>query len=327
MIYYIKSGGEEMANIEVYISNDTFLLEQKANEIIKSKAIDEFNINKYNFLDCDPLEIINEARTISLLGDEKMVIVSNPEFLKATYSNEKVINEFISYFEASNPDCLLIILVDFTLDYHLPINTSLKANANINVLEELTGEKLLAWMKEKVNKEGYQININAANEIIERCDGDILCIHNELDKLMMYHAADKNIAYESVLLLVSRNLDDNIYNLLNAFVSNDKRKVLSIYNDFMAMNEDEMRILNAFQGKIEEILYTKILMGQGLKKDEIAAYFRVKSGRAYYMMENAKTISTYDLKNLIQRITDLDFQIKSGAIDKKLGLQLFILGA
>ena len=45
------------------------------------------------------------------------------------------------------------------------------------------------------------------------------------------------------------------------------------------------------------------------------------------MMENARSISTYDLKNLIQRITDLEFQIKSGAIDKKLGLQLFILGA
>ena len=45
--------------------------------------------------------------------------------------------------------------------------------------------------------------------------------------------------------------------MLNAFVANDKRKVVSIYNDFMAMNEDEMRILNAFQGKIEEILYTK----------------------------------------------------------------------
>ena len=80
MIYYIKSGGEEMANIEVYISNDTFLLEQKANEIIKSKAIDEFNITKYNFLDCDPLEIINEARTISLLGDEKMVMLAIRNF-------------------------------------------------------------------------------------------------------------------------------------------------------------------------------------------------------------------------------------------------------
>jgi hypothetical protein len=29
----------------------------------------------------------------------------------------------------------------------------------------------------------------------------------------------------------------------------------------------------------------------------------------------------------IKRITDLDYKIKAGQIDKKLGLQLFILGA
>lgn len=316
-----------MANIYVYVSNDLFLLDEAVNTFLKNKSFDEFNITRYNFLDTEPLEIINEARTVSLLGDEKLVIVSNPEFLKATYTNENVIKHFIDFFEAPNPDCTLILLANFPLDYSLTINASLKVNAKIEVIKELTGDNLIEWIKGRISKEGYEINYNAITEIIERCDGDILTIDNELNKLMMYHCEDKNITFDSVLLLVPRNLEDNIYNLLNAFIANDKRKVLSIYNDFVAMNEDEIRILNAFQGKIEEILYTKILMSQGLYKDEIAAYFRVKPGRAYYMMENAKSISAHDLKKLIERITNLDYQIKSGHIDKKIGLQLFILGA
>jgi DNA polymerase-3 subunit delta len=64
-----------------------------------------------------------------------------------------------------------------------------------------------------------------------------------------------------------------------------------------------------------------------MSKDDIATYFKVKPGRAYYMIEAAKKINDNTIKNLIERITKLDFDIKSGKIDKKLGLQLFILGA
>jgi DNA polymerase-3 subunit delta len=68
-------------------------------------------------------------------------------------------------------------------------------------------------------------------------------------------------------------------------------------------------------------------MNKNAGKDEIATYFKVKPGRAYYMMEAARKIKEDNLKLLIKRVSDLDCNIKSGKIDKKLGLQLFILGA
>ena len=79
--------------------------------------------------------------------------------------------------------------------------------------------------------------------------------------------------------------------------------------------------------KLEEIMLTKVLIRQGLTKDQIANYFKVKPGRAYYMMEAARKISDSNIKSLIERISELDCNIKTGKIDKKLGLQLFILGA
>ena len=104
------------------------------------------------------------------------------------------------------------------------------------------------------------------------------------------------------------------------------KKSLEIYDDLMILNEDEMRIIYAISNKLEEIYYTKQLIKNGLTKDQVAAYFKVKPGRAYYMIEAAKKLPNAQLDDLIDRITNLEFQIKSGAIDKKLGLQLFILG-
>ena len=315
-----------MSNIYVIIGNDTYLVEQEKENLIKSKNLDPFNISSYNFKDSEPLEILNEMTTVSLLGEERMVIISEPEFLKSTYKNNNIVEKFINYFENENPDTILLILSNSDLDYRIKINSVLKSKAQIKKITGIEGDDLATWITNKLKVEGYKIDSTAVLELIERTDSDIMQINNELEKLMLYQE-DKNISYNTVRLLVSRNLEDNIFNLLNAFVANDKKTLFALYEDFMALNEDEMRIISAITNKIEEILYTKVLLSQRLGKDEIATYFKVKPGRAYYMMQAAKKISESSLMSLIERITDLDYKIKSGKIDKKLGLQLFILGA
>lgn len=315
-----------MSNIYVLISNDAYLVEEEKNKLIKEKNIDAFNISSYNFLDSEPLEILNEMMTVSLLGESRMVIITEPEFLKSTYKNTQVVEKFINYFDNENQDTILLIVSENELDYRIKINSILKEKANFKKIAAIEGDDLSSWIVNRLSSDGYKIDQSAVGELIERTEGDIMQINNELEKLKLYHS-DKNITYSSVKLLVSRNLEDNIFNLLNAFVANDKKTLFSIYEDFMTLNEDEMRIINAISNKLEEILYTKILVNRRMGKDDIAAYFKVKPGRAYYMIEAAKKMSDNNIKSLIERITELEYNIKSGKIDKKIGLQLFILGA
>ena len=315
-----------MSNIYVFICNDSYLINEEKEKLIKEKNIDQFNVSSYNFLDSEPLEILNEMMTVSLLGEQRMVIISNPEFLKSTYKNNSVVEKFSDYFENENEDTILVICSDFDLDYKVKINSILKSKANIKKIATIEGADLSSWITSRLSNNGYKIDRSALEELIERTDGDISLINNELEKLMLYQT-DKNITYNTVKLLVSRNLEDNIFNLLNAFVANDKKTLFQIYEDFMTLNEDEMRIISAISNKLEEILYTKILLNRRVSKEDIATYFKVKPGRAYYMMEAARKMSDSSIKSLLERITNLDYEIKSGKIDKKLGLQLFILGA
>ena len=314
-----------MSNIYLIVGSDAYLVNEAKLNIIKEIQIEQFNISSYNFTDSEPLEILNEMTTVSLLGEERMVVISQPEFLKYGYKNTAILDKFINYFSNPSQETIVVIIVENELDYKLKINALLKEKAKIIRINSFDGENLKSWINIEVEKDGYKIDFNAVEELILRTDGDIMLIKNELEKLKLYHE-DKNISYSSVKLMVSRNLEDNIFDLLNAFVANDKKLLFQIYEDFITLNEDEMRIISAISNKIEEILYTKMLINERKSKDEIADYFKVKPGRAYYMMQAAKKISDNSLMNIMQRISELDFNIKSGKIDKKLGLQLFILG-
>ena len=316
-----------MSNIYVIVCNDTYLAQEEKMKIIKERQIDDFNISTYNFIDSEPLDILNEMTTVSLLGEQRMVVITEPEFLKQTYKHNNIVEKFINYFLDDYQDTILVIISDTDLDYRVRINTILKEKATIKKIAAIEKDNLETWIVKRLDSYGYKIDKSAVSELIERTDGEIMQINNELEKLMLYHIDDMNITYPSVKLLVSRNLEDNIFNLLNAFVANDKKTLFAIYEDFMTLNEDEMRIISAMSNKLEEILYTKILMKKKVGKDEIATYFKVKPGRAYYMMEAAKKISEENIETLIKRISELDYNIKTGKIDKKLGLQLFILGA
>ena len=126
-----------MKNIYMYISEDDFLLEEAKKDFISKKDVDAFNISSYNFLTSDPLEILSELTTMSLLGDEKIVILTEPEFLKNTYKDEEIIDKFNKYFSNPNPDTTLLILSNFGLDSKSVINNTLKANSEIKVFESI----------------------------------------------------------------------------------------------------------------------------------------------------------------------------------------------
>jgi DNA polymerase-3 subunit delta len=78
--------------------------------------------------------------------------------------------------------------------------------------------------------------------------------------------------------------------------------------------------------KYREILHTKLLMQEGKSKADIADYFRASSGRAYYIMKNAQAVRRDVVEDQLAKLEELDFQIKSGRIEKRIGLELFILG-
>ncbi|MFA5467298.1 MAG: hypothetical protein WC251_05540, partial [Candidatus Izemoplasmatales bacterium] len=73
------------------------------------------------------------------------------------------------------------------------------------------------------------------------------------------------------------------------------------------------------------ILYTKELLKQNLKQEDIMRYFSVSKGRSYYIMKNAREISNEKLLDFLRQVDDLDTFIKTGQIAKDIGLELFLM--
>lgn len=312
-------------SIYLFHSTNDFLLNHKIEEKIKEFNVDPFNIIKYDLLENSSDDILEDLQTVSFFAEKKVIVIRNIDELEK--EDEFVIKNWVTYFEKPNPDVILIIAVQELLPETSLLGGALFKYAFIEKVKDMEKKDYPDFIKNMFKKYQYQITDDAVEALLERTNLDFNLINQEAEKLMLFAYDTKEINEKAVILLVSRNLEENIFELTNALLSKNQTKTIEIFYDLVARNEDPLRILTNIVGKVRELMHTKLLLDKGYRQDQIAEHFHIKSGRAYYLVKNAQGVNFQQLENHIKKLSKLDYEIKSGKIDKKLGLELYLLGA
>ncbi len=311
-------------SIYLFHSTNEFLLNHAIEDKIQSLNVDPFNVMKYDLLETSSDDVLEDLQTVSFFSEKKVIVIRNIEEIEK--EEEFVIKDWVSYLEKPNPDVILIIQMPELLKETTPLGAALFKFSYIEKVKDMEKKDYPDFIRNLFKKYQYQITDDAIESLLERTNLDFNLIYQEAEKLMLYAYDTKEITEKAVLLLVSRNLEENIFELTNALLSSNLNKTVEIFYDLVARNEDPLRILNNIVSKIRELMHTKLLLEKGYRQDQIAEHFHIKSGRAYYLVKNAQAISFQALENHLKKLSKLDYDIKSGKIDKKLGLELYLLG-
>jgi DNA polymerase-3 subunit delta len=148
---------------------------------------------------------------------------------------------------------------------------------------------------------------------------------NELDKIMNYVGDGGIINEEVVKLLVTRDLSKEIFNLIKAIIAKDLIKTNKIYQTLALQTKDIQGVIAMISNSFKDLLTTAKLLKAGYSQHDISRFYNVSSSRAYYIVKDAKNFKVEDLEKYIIKMADLDYKIKSGKIDKNIGIELILL--
>ncbi len=304
--------------------NNQYLLNRMADQIISELDLDPFNVMVYDLMESSIDDVLEDLMTVSFFGSMKAVILHHVTRLEQ--GDHTALERFINYLKQPNPDAVLIMVHQGAMGPTSPLVKALKTYAFIEKVSDIPIGDYPKIMTDMCETDGYQIHPLAAETLLQRTGPDLERISVEIEKLKTYAALSKTIDSEAVKALVPRNLEDNVYELTNAIVSGSKKETYRIFQDLLESNEDPLRIMNTVASKIRELIQVKLLMNRGYSQDRIADHFGVKSGRAYYMVKNARAMSLSVLERHLDQLATLDYRIKSGQTDKKNGLEFYLLG-
>ena len=301
-------------------SIDTTLLDKKIEKIIKDNDFSSASISSYDLDEVLLENALEDLDTYSFLTSKKVIIIKNIDSIK--YDDFK--NDLDHLFKyLSNPieDNLLIIM-----GHHF--------NGNSKIIKEL--KKLCKYELIEVNSKAfiknklmdYTINQSTINLIDELCLGDITKISNECDKLINYKYNEKIITNEDVNLLVCKKLDDPkdlTFAFSRSLALKDKKNALSEFRKLLKYNFEPFMLIGLLASQIRIIYQVKILENNRSDKD-IASILDEKSDyRIKKTRELTRLYSESDLLNLMIKLSNIDYLLKTSDSDPINLIENFIL--
>lgn len=291
------------------------------NEIKKiCKNIDEMNISRYDLNNDLTSLVIEDAKTISLFGDKKIVIADNANMFTASTSKDSEIIE--DYLKNINEYTDLIFIVHSDkIDARKKITKAIKEKGKIiEFNDDLDAVSLIRRLFKDYNIEYSDIKL-----LIDRVGNNPLIITNEINKIKIYKGNDKNITSEDILNLTNKIIEIDVFKLIDYIVRKDKGNALELYNEMLKVNEEPIKIIVILANQFRIMYQSKELLKKGYSEKDIASILKIHPYRVKLAIQNSRNYTSEMLLKYLNDLADIDIGIKTGTINKDLALELFIL--
>lgn len=309
--------------IYLLYGSEKYLIDKEIKNIISQNNIDTINVNSYD-LNINTLNtIIEDCQTISLFSEKKAIIVYNSYIFTAKKNSvEQDTTVLENYLNNINPDTILIlVLYEAKLDERKKILKSLKKIGIVKSFDSNTNINILV----KDMFSGYQINNNTVNLLIDRVGKDLAILEQEISKIKTYKDNDLNITDSDIIMLTHKSFDIDIFALIEAIISKNKKMALNIYNEMLKYNEEPIKIIVMLANQFRIIYQAKEMYKKGYTESDIASNLGIHPYRIKLALNKAREYSSENLLNYLKKLSDLDIGIKTGNINKEIGLELFII--
>ena len=171
----------------------------------------------------------------------------------------------------------------------------------------------------------YEISNSLVNLLISRVGTNLEILNQEVNKIKIYKDKDLIITEDDIINLTSKNIESDMFALINYIVNKDKYNALLVYHELIKNNEEPVVMLINLSNKLRMIYQVKIFMKKGYSEADIAKILDVKPGALYYMRDSLRKYDEKRLIFLLEKLKELDYKIKTNSIDRFLGFELFIL--
>lgn len=303
---------------------EDFLINNEIDNIKKKYKIDEINIVKYDLENTLLKDIIEDSQTISFFSDKKLIIVDNSYIFTRNTSKKLEQDTCIleNYIKNSNSDTILVFIVhNEKIDSVKKITKLIKEKGVVKDFN--TNNNIENTIKSMFDD--YQIDYGSIKLLIDRVGKNLDILNQEIEKLKLYKINEKIITKEDVLALTTKNVDTDIFKFIDNIISKNKKEAITTYNELLKLNEEPIKIITILANKFRLMYQACTLTKKGYSEQNISDILKVHKYPVSLAIQAGLRYDTSLLLSYIEKLADLDINIKTGNIDKELALELFIL--
>lgn len=323
---------KQIAPLYLFYGQEEFLIEETVSLLVNTVLTDEekeMNLSVYDMSEV-PIEVaLEDAETLPFLGEKRVVIVKDPYFFTGQKDKNKIdhdLKKLEEYLQTPSPDAVVIFSGFYEkLDERKKIVKLFEKRGEIVHMPLLDEQALRAWVKNRVKNDKKEIEDRALDLLLLLVGPKLILLANEIDKVITYMGVEKKIDQAVIQNIVVRSLEQNVFALIDLIVKARTEEALAIYYDLLEQKEEPIKILALIAGQFRFIYQVKSLYTRGYGQKQTASYLKSHPFRVKLAAEQSARFTEQELEDIIKTLADVDYKMKTGKMDKKLLLELFIL--
>ncbi len=322
----------KLQNLYLLYGEELFLLE---NSLKKIKLLFGECIKGINYINIDDTNcnnLISDIETPSFGYEKKLIIARNTGLFqkegKRKVSDiqklrEKVTDYIKDSFNLLNKSVVLVFVeenVDCKQELYKVID-KLGIVCRFDFEKPFQIEKRIMGICKAYN---VSIDKETVKYFIECCGGSMQDLINEIRKLIEYAGNGGKILKEDIDKLSIKKMESIIFDLTDSLGKKNIEKSLEVLKNLIYAKEPIQKILITLYNHFRKLYFVKIALRNN---NDIINTLKLKSNQVFlvnkYKMQ-AKYFKENDLKEILNKIMDLDYKYKSGEIDLQVGLEAIL---
>lgn len=313
--------GQEKYRMQEFIS---FLLKQTVEPDQR-----DFAISRYDLAETPLDAVLEDAQTLPFMSPRKVILAGSAGFLTAAKESGKIehrVDRLLDYLKSPVDFSVIVFTADADkLDERKKIVKQLKESGSLLHFAMLTADELQQWVARRASQLGFAFERGALEQLLMNAGTHLQTLTSELEKLSLFLGAGGTATVELIDTMVVRSTEQNVFMLIEDIVQLRKDKALTILYELIKQKEEPIKIVMLMARQFRIVLQVKELDRQGYSHQQIAGQIGVHPYAVKLASEQARRYGFEQLSAILARLSELDYQMKSGKIDKSLGLELFIL--
>ena len=333
----------------VFVGDEGFFRKRFRDAILEHLVpadLREFSFFEFDLAENDLAEVLDRARTPSLMAPFQVFFVRGVKNLFGRGSNEQKLAALEDYCKNPNPDALLVFVADHISipadvrrmemqdkERYQRIRETMGQYCGIVELARVAESEAVRWISDYCAGRGAGVKIEAdgARELVDALGSDMMMISNELEKMILYVGERKRITLADVETMVLAAKQRSLYELTDAISSKQPVRALEVLNAILMSGEGEeaaighiymlaktfRQMLVILERNVRDQRMLWAALWQGFRVPPFAADDIIKQARRYK--------SRRELTRAIRLVAKADLALRSNPVSKRMVLERLVM--
>ncbi len=331
----------------VLVGDEAFFRKQCREAVLRylvPPEMRDFSLYEMDLAESDLAEVLDRARTPSLMAPFQVFFVRGVKLLYGRGSHDSEFAAIEEYCSNPNPDALIVFIADHVnipadlrrmeLDdknRYERIRETLGQYCGIVELARVEESEAMRWVMDTASAQSVKVESDAARELVDSLGGDMMMIANELEKLALYVGDKKRITLGDVETMVLAAKQRSLYELTDAISAKNRTKALEVLEAMLSTGDgDEAAIGHLYM--LAKTYRQMLVIAEKNVRDSRALWqvlwqgFRVPPFAAEDVIRQARRFkSRRDLTRGLRLIARADLALRSNPPSKRFILEKLVL--